>query len=234
MRFEGKTVVVTGAAGNLGQAVAAAFSAEGAELILADADAAKVDEAFPGAAERHRKLVVDLRDETATARLLADSLPEGHSCDVLCAIAGGFHMGEPVYETSAETWDLMLGLNGETLLNALKALVPGMLARGRGRVVTVGAAAARSGVAGMGAYTATKSMVMRVTEALAAEVAGKGVTVNGVLPSIIDTPQNRAAMPKADPADWVSPGDLAAVITFLASDEAKAVSGALIPVTAGR
>lgn len=234
MRFEGKTVVVTGAAGNLGQAVAAAFAAEGADLILVDADAAKLDEAFPGAEDRRTKLVVDLRDEQATLRSLAESLPEGGACDVLCAIAGGFHMGEPVYETSRETWDLMLGLNGETLLNAVKALMPGMLAQGRGRVVTVGAAAARSGVAGMGAYTATKSMVMRVTEALAAEVTGKGVTVNAVLPSIIDTPQNRAAMPNADPKDWVTPADLAAVITFLASDEARAVSGALIPVTGGR
>ena len=234
MRFEDKTVVVTGAAGNLGQAVAAAFAAEGAALILVDADAARLEEVFPGTADRRRKLAIDLRDEQATASALAESLADGSACDVLCAIAGGFHMGEPVYETSAETWGLMLGLNGETLLNAVKALVPGMLGQGRGRVITVGAAAARSGVAGMGAYTATKSMVMRVTEALAAEVAGKGVTVNAVLPSIIDTPQNRAAMPNADPADWVTPADLAAVITFLASEDAKAVSGALIPVTGGR
>lgn len=234
MRFEGQTVVITGAAGNLGQAVAAAFEAEGANLLLVDVDGAKLDEIYPGSQARRRKVAVNLRDEQETTKSLRANLSESGACDVLCAIAGGFHMGEPVYETSAEAWDLMLGLNGETLLNAVKALVPGMLAHGRGRVITVGAAAARSGVAGMGAYTATKSMVMRLTEALAAELAGKGVTANAVLPSIIDTPQNRAAMPNADPADWVTPADLAAVISFLASDEAKAVSGALIPVTGGR
>ncbi|WP_282610191.1 SDR family NAD(P)-dependent oxidoreductase [Pelagibius sp. Alg239-R121] len=234
MRFTDKTVVVTGAAGNLGQAVAAAFAAEGAQLILVDVDAARLDEVYPGSSARRGKLAVDLRDEAATAAALAEVLPDGRACDVLCAIAGGFHMGEAVHETSAEVWDLMLGLNAQTLLNAVKALVPGMVAQGQGRVVTVGAAAARSGVAGMGAYTATKSVVMRLTEAMAGELAGKGVTVNAVLPSIIDTPQNRAAMPKADPANWVAPADLASVVTFLASAEARAVSGALVPVTGGR
>lgn len=142
-------------------------------------------------------------------------------------------MGEPVHETPAEVWELMLGLNTQTLLSVVKALVPGMIAQGEGRVVTVGAAAARSGVAGMGAYTASKSMVMRLTEAMAAELAGKGVTVNAVLPSIIDTPQNREAMPGADPGKWIEPKDLAAIVTFLASPEARAVNGALLPVTGG-
>ncbi len=233
MRFENKTVVVTGAAGNLGQAVAAAFEAEGARLLLVDVDAARLDEVFPGTSDTREKLATDLRDEAVTAAALAEALSDGRSCDVLCAIAGGFHMGEPVHETSAEVWDQMLGLNAQTLLSAVKALLPGMVAQGAGRVVTVGAAAARSGVAGMGAYTATKSVVMRVTEAMAAELAGKGVTVNAVLPSIIDTPQNRAAMPGADPDKWVKPEDLAAVVTFLASPEARAVSGALLPVTGG-
>lgn len=233
MKFQDKTVVITGAAGNLGQAVAAAFEAEGARLLLVDVDAGRLDQVFPGVAERRQKLAADLRDEVATAAALAEALNGGGSCDVLCAIAGGFHMGEPVHETSAEVWDQMLGLNAQTLLSAVKALVPGMIAHGEGRIVTVGAAAARQGVAGMGAYTATKSMVMRLTEAMAAELADKGVTVNAVLPSIIDTPQNRAAMPGADPAKWVRPEDLAAAVTFLASPEARAVNGALLPVTGG-
>lgn len=233
MKFQDKTVVITGAAGNLGQAVAAAFEAAGARLLLVDVDAGRLDQVFPGSSERREKLAADLRDEAATAAALGGALSDGRSCDVLCAIAGGFHMGEAVHETSAEVWDQMLGLNAQTLLSAVKALVPGMIARGEGRVVTVGAAAARQGVAGMGAYTATKSMVMRLTEAMAAELADKGVTVNAVLPSIIDTPQNRAAMPGADPAKWVRPEDLAAVVTFLASPEARAVNGALLPVTGG-
>ncbi len=234
MRFKDKTVVVTGAAGNLGQAVASAFAAEQAHLVLVDADAGRLEEVFPGASANREKLVVDLRDEAATADALSRVFNDERSCDVLCAIAGGFHMGEAVHETSSEAWDLMLGLNTQTLLSAVKALVPGMVSRGEGRVVTVGAAAARSGVAGMGAYTASKSMVMRLTEAMAAELAGKGVTVNAVLPSIIDTPQNREAMPGADPGGWVTPADLAEVVAFLASPAARAVSGALLPVTAGR
>lgn len=234
MRFKGKTVVVTGAAGNLGQAVASTFAAEGAYLVLVDVEAGRLEEVFPGDSADREKLAVDLRDEAATAAALAQAFSGDRSCDVLCAVAGGFHMGDAVHETSAEVWDLMLGLNAQTLLSAVKALVPGMIARGEGRVVTVGAAAARSGVAGMGAYTATKSMVMRLTEAMAAELAGKGVTVNAVLPSIIDTPQNREAMPGADPGNWVTPADLAEVVTFLASPAARAVSGALLPVTGGR
>ncbi len=234
MRFTEKTIVVTGAAGNLGQAVARAFAAEGARLVLLDVDAKRLEEVFPGDSEACDKLAVDLGDEAATAAALASVFSGGRTCDVLCAIAGGFHMGEPVHETPATAWDQMQNLNVQTLLSAAKALVPGMAERGEGRVVTVGAAAARSGVAGMGAYTASKSVVMRLTEAMAAELAGKGVTVNAVLPSIIDTPQNREAMPKADPAQWVAPEDLAAVVTFLASPDARAVSGALIPVTGGR
>lgn len=233
MRFKGKSVVVTGAAGHLGQAVASAFAAEGAHLLLIDVDAGRLEEIFPGTSSNREKLAVDLRDEAATAEALAQVMSDGRSCDVLCAIAGGFHMGEPVHETPAEVWELMLGLNTQTLLSVVKALVPGMIAQGEGRVVTVGAAAARSGVAGMGAYTASKSMVMRLTEAMAAELAGKGVTVNAVLPSIIDTPQNREAMPGADPGKWIEPKDLAAIVTFLASPEARAVNGALLPVTGG-
>jgi NAD(P)-dependent dehydrogenase (short-subunit alcohol dehydrogenase family) len=116
------------------------------------------------------------------------------------------------------------------LLHAVQAVVPGMVVRGRGKVVNVGAQAALRGAGQMGAYAAAKSEVLRLTESMAAELRGHGINVNCVLPSIIDTPENRAAMPKADPARWVAPAQLAEVIAFLASDAASAVHGALVPV----
>jgi NAD(P)-dependent dehydrogenase (short-subunit alcohol dehydrogenase family) len=106
-----------------------------------------------------------------------------------------------------------------------------MIERGRGKIVNVGATGGLAGQAGMAAYSAAKSAVIRITESMAAELKRKGINVNCVLPSIIDTPQNRAAMPKADPSHWVAPVDLASVILFLASDEARAVHGAALPVT---
>ena len=151
--------------------------------------------------------------------------------DVLCHLAGGFRMGEAVHETSAATWDWLLDLNARTLLHAAGAVVPHMLAAGGGRIVTVGAYSARQGVAAMGAYTAAKASVIRLTEAMSAELREKNINVNCVLPTVIDTPQNRAAMPDADPARWVAPADLAQVIVFLASDAARAVHGVALPVT---
>ena len=124
----------------------------------------------------------------------------------------------------------MLDLNARTLLNTVGAVVPVMLANGGGKIVTVGANAARQGMAQMSAYIAAKSAVIRLTESLSAELRGKGVNVNCVMPSIIDTPENRSAMPDADPGNWVSPAKLANVILFLASDEASAIHGASVPV----
>ena len=129
-----------------------------------------------------------------------------------------------------EIWTRMFDLNLRTLLNCVRATVPGMIERKRGKIVNVGATGGLSGQAGMGAYSAAKSAVIRVTESMAAELKRKGINVNCVLPSIIDTPQNRAAMPKADPSHWVAPADLADVILFLASEEARAVHGAALPV----
>ena len=224
MRFTGKTVAITGAAGNLGRAVAAAFANEGADCLLIDIRSDYLEAAFPDAPAGTR-IAIDLTDRAAVAEALA-----GRDIDILCAIAGGFHMGQPVHETAEETWRSMQDLNVGTLVNSVAAIVPGMLERGAGKIVTVGANAALRGVASMGSYCATKSEVMRLTEAMAGELRERGINVNGVLPSIIDTPANRAAMPKADPAKWVPPADLAAVITFLASEAARSVHGALIPV----
>jgi NAD(P)-dependent dehydrogenase (short-subunit alcohol dehydrogenase family) len=150
--------------------------------------------------------------------------------DALCNIAGGFAMGTPVHATAAADWQKMQDINVGTLLNAVRAAVPAMLAGGGGKIVNVGAGAGQKGVAQMGAYSASKSAVIRITEAMAGELREQNINVNCVLPSIIDTPPNRAAMPDADPKKWVAPGDLAAVITFLCSEQARAVLGVALPV----
>jgi len=225
-----RTVMITGAAGNLGRAVAAAFAAQGAQLALLDVTEAALDGAYPGESGGRLKLAVDLMDPAAVETAVGRVAGELGGPQVLCALVGGFHMGEPVHETPADKWDLMVDLNARTLLNTVGAAVPRMLDGGGGKIVTVGAGAARQGMANRGAYTAAKSAVIRLTESMAAELREKGINVNCVLPSIIDTPQNRAAMPDADPSRWVTPEKLAAVIAFLASEEASAINGAAVPV----
>ena len=148
--------------------------------------------------------------------------------DALLNIAGGFQW-DTIADGKVESWDRMYAMNLKTALNACKAALPYLLASGAGRIVNVGAGSALHAASGMGPYAASKSAVHRLTESLADELKLKGVTVNAVLPSIIDTAQNRRDMPKADFSRWVAPADLAAVMLFLASDEAKAVTGALIP-----
>ena len=139
-------------------------------------------------------------------------------------------MGEAVHELPKDKWDLMMDINARTLLNTVEAVVPGMVEVGAGKIVTIGANAARQGMAGMSAYIVAKSAVIRLSESMSAELRGQGINVNCVMPSIIDTPENRAAMPDTDPSDWVSPEKLANVISFLCSEEASAVHGASVPV----
>ncbi len=231
MTFEGKICLITGAAGNLGRAVAAAFASAGASLVLIDLDDKVLRSAF--GRDDERKLVVraDLLDAASVAQAVAAVRFPG--IDVLCNIAGGFRMGQPVHETPENVWELMLDLNAKSVINTARAVVPKMLAAGRGKIVNIGAVAGLAGKANMGAYSASKSAVIRLTESMSAELRDKGINVNCVLPSIIDTPQNRADMPKADPLRWVGPDALAEVILFLASDAARAIHGAAIPV-AGR
>jgi NAD(P)-dependent dehydrogenase (short-subunit alcohol dehydrogenase family) len=232
MSFDKRTVIVTGAAGNLGKAVAKAFADLGANLVLVDLKREGLAAAF-GAEDARRLFVAANLLETAGATGVAQAaLARFSRIDVLCNIAGGFRMGEAVHETSDENWNFLFDINTRTLLNMARAVVPQMLAAGGGKIVNIGAFAAQKGVAQMGAYTASKGTVIRMTEAMAGELRDKNINVNCVLPTIIDTPENRAAMPKANPAKWVAPADLANVIVFLASDAARAVHGAAVPVTA--
>jgi NAD(P)-dependent dehydrogenase (short-subunit alcohol dehydrogenase family) len=219
--------VITGAAGVLGRAVAKAFAGE--RRVLIDLERTALEKAYGADSETQVLVPLDLLDGPATEVALAP-LIAASSHLVLCNIAGGFVMGTDVHETADETWSRMFDLNLHTLTHATRAVVPKMIERGYGKVINIAAASATTGKAQMGAYAAAKSGVARLTEAMSLELRGRGINVNAVAPSIIDTQANRAAMPDADPTQWVSPTDLANVIRFLASDEAVAVHGAVVPV----
>lgn len=223
-------VVVTGAAGALGRAVAHAFIAEGHSLLLVDCNEAVLRSAYEGVAGTLHFLVADLTDGAATLAALGGAVEAHGPAAVLCNIAGGFAMGVDVHDADAAVWERMMDMNVSTTLNACRAVVPGMLAAGRGKIVNVSAASASSGKGSMGAYCASKSVVARITESMAQELRERGINVNAVAPSIIDTPANRGAMPDADPSKWVSTRHLADVICFLASERASAIHGAVIPV----
>ena len=231
MSAPARTVMITGAAGNLARSVAAAFSADGANLVLVDLHRERLEQAFGAEDARRRFATTNLLDAAQTSAAVDAAIERFGRIDVLCNLAGGFRMGEAVHATADRNWDFLLDINARTLLHAVRAVVPQMLERSGGKIVNVGAFAANQGLAQMGAYCAAKSAVIRLTEAMAAELREQNINVNCVLPSVIDTPENRAAMPGADPSRWVAPDDLAAVIFFLASDAARAIHGAALPVT---
>jgi NAD(P)-dependent dehydrogenase (short-subunit alcohol dehydrogenase family) len=230
MNFKEQTVMITGAAGNLGQAVAAAFAAQGATLVLIDlneAALAKVPTTGAGEVLRQR---VDLSDPASIAVATDATIAKFQRIDVLVNLAGGFQMGDQVHALNPDKWNFMMELNAGSVLRMTHAVVPHMLKDGGGKIVNIGAYSALSGKAEMSAYIASKSAVIRLTESMAAELRSHNINVNCVLPSIIDTPQNRAAMPKADPSKWVAPAALADVLLFLCSPAARAIHGAAIPV----
>jgi len=224
-------VIVTGASGNLGRALAATFKARNARLVLIDRKRERLEATFGPEDAQQLYVAADLTNAAAVEAAAKAAIDRFGRIDVLCNIAGGFRMGTPVHETSDTDWNFLFDINVRTLLYAARAVVPRMLEGGGGKIVNVGAFSAQKGVANMGAYVASKSAVIRLTETMAAELREKNINVNCVLPTTIDTPENRKAMPNADPRKWVAPEDLANVIAFLASDAARAVHGAAIPVT---
>jgi NAD(P)-dependent dehydrogenase (short-subunit alcohol dehydrogenase family) len=222
-----RVAVITGGLGALGAAVAAAARARG--LRTAVIDSAPAQESSGDA------LVlagVDLTDSRQAAEAVTVVTARLGRIDALLNIAGAFRW-TTLEDSDSGVWELLFRVNVQTAANAARAALPALRAAPAGRIVNVGARAAERADAGMGPYAASKSGVHRLTESLARELEATAITVNAVLPSIIDTPQNRADMPGADFDRWVKPADLAEVILFLASDEARAVTGALIPV-AGR
>jgi NAD(P)-dependent dehydrogenase (short-subunit alcohol dehydrogenase family) len=226
MTLTGKIVAITGAFGTLGASVVRAVQAAGARVAAIDRAAA------PSIALGDAKLFggVDLGDFDSARATLDQAAESLGGLDALVNIAGAFRW-ETLADGSLDTWDLLYRINLRTAAAASKAALPHLVRRGGGRIVNVGAGAAAKATAGMGAYAASKAGVARLTEALAEELKDQHITVNAVLPSIIDTPPNRADMPKADFDRWVKPAQLADVIVFLLSDRAEAITGALLPVS---
>src|SRR5947207_11816724 len=223
--MDGKVVVVTGALGALGKVVVEAALSRRARVAGLDHAPSQV----PATPSRIEFGGVDLADAAAAKKAIDAAASHFGKIDALINIAGGFAF-ETVADGDPNTWQRMYAINVLTTLNASRAAIPHLAASSSGRIVNVGAMGALQAGAGMGAYAASKAGVHRLTEALAAEWKGK-ITVNAVLPSIIDTPANRASMPNADFAKWVTPQELADVILFLASDAASGVTGALLPVS---
>jgi NAD(P)-dependent dehydrogenase (short-subunit alcohol dehydrogenase family) len=234
MNFSGKTVLVTGAAGNLGHAVAHAFAAQGACLILLHRDGERQqgvpERGDPTEQPACLRLGADLLNAQDLGRAVHAGIERFGRIDVLCNLAGAFTMGEAVHETEPSTWDRLFDVNVKTVVHTCRAVVPHMLSHGGGKVINTGAYAAQRGSARMGPYIASKAALIRLTETMSAELREHGINVNCVLPIILDTPENRIAMPEADPKRWVSPAALAQVIVFMASEEASAIHGAALPV----
>jgi NAD(P)-dependent dehydrogenase (short-subunit alcohol dehydrogenase family) len=231
--FTDQVMIVTGAAGNLGQAAALAFHEAGARLALFDRQRERAQALFGNTIpEGDKGLYVagDITDEASVARMVDEVLDHFGRIDVLVNIAGGFTMGPPVHETDLKTWDFMLNLNAKSVFLMARAVVPHMLAQGRGKIISTAASVGLKAKAKMGAYSVSKAAVIRLTESMAAELKGQGINVNCILPSTIDTPRNRQEMPDADFSKWVQPESLADVILFLASDLARDVNGVALPV----
>ena len=222
--MEAKIVVVTGASGALGKVVAEMALGRGARVAAVDHAASQIETT----ANRIELGGVDLTDAAQAKKAIDAAAAHFGRLDALINIAGGFAF-EAVAEGDPKTWQRMYALNVLTALNASQAAIPHLAGSVAPRIINVGAMGALQAGAGMGAYAASKAAVHRLTDALAAEWKGK-ITVNAVLPSTIDTPANRASMPKADFKKWVTPQELAEVMLFLLSDAASAVTGALLPV----
>jgi NAD(P)-dependent dehydrogenase (short-subunit alcohol dehydrogenase family) len=229
MDLSGKVLVVTGADGALGQAVAATLSGYGAKLALITHSGA-APRTLPAGARHYGG--IDLTLEPATRSAMEQVAKDAGRIDGLINVAGAFRW-EKLNEGTIDSWDTMYKLNVRTAVISCQAALPYLLKSTSGRIVNIGAMAAHKASAGMGPYAASQAGVAQLTEALADELKARGITVNAILPSTLDTPKNRVDMPTADFTRWVTLSEAAEVIAFLVSNKASAVTGALIPV-AGR
>ena len=231
--FNGQTVMVAGATGNLGRAVALAFHAADANLVLIDRGRDRLARQFPewqSSGKAHFANEVDATDPQAVATAVTAAVDRFGRLDVLVNTVGTYRGGKPVAETPLEDWDFLMQINARSMLVPTWAVIPRMLAQASGKIVSVAARAGVAGDARQGMYSASKSAVIRLTESLAAELRDANINVNCVLPGTLDTPENREQMPKSDFSRWVPPEAIADVILFLASDAARAVHGAAVPV----
>ncbi|RMF58786.1 MAG: SDR family oxidoreductase [Calditrichaeota bacterium] len=231
--FQGKVALITGASGALGQAVARAFAGAGSRLVLSAHSARgreKLENMVDTLGASCMCVRADLSQENAVRDLVSQGEEKFHRIDFLLNLAGGFVGGVEVAETSEAQWHRMMELNFKSAFLCCKHVIPVMRRQGFGRIVNVGARAALGGAAGMAIYAASKAALLNFTQTLADELREDNITANIVLPSIIDTEANRAAMPEANFSRWVRPEALAQTLLFLCSDAAGEISGAAIPV----
>jgi NAD(P)-dependent dehydrogenase (short-subunit alcohol dehydrogenase family) len=229
--FTGKVIIVTGAAGNVGSALAVLLASRGARIAAVDTARDRLEAVTASlSGEGHLALAdYDLADPAAVDALVATVRQTCGRLDCVGTTVGGFAMAK-LADAGLEQWDAMFSLNVKTTWNIYRAAVPAIRAAGGGALVAIGSAAGLKGSAEMAAYGATKSAVMRLTESLADELRPDRIRVNAVLPTTIDTPQNRAAMPGADASRWVKPAEVAEAMAFLLSDRASGVTGVLLQV----
>ena len=231
----GRVAVITGGAGGLGQAVCTAFAASGAAVVLVELEQHRASaEALIAreTAQGHRMDYVpaDVLDETSVAAMVAEALRRHGRVDVLVNLVGGFAAGDPITQLDLAVWQQMLDLNVRSTFLVSKHAARVMTQGGGGRILNISSRGARAGRKHAAAYAVAKAAVITLTEVQAEELRDQDITVNCILPSIIDTPANRAAMPSADHSRWPRAEEVARVLLFLASDDAKLISGAAIPV----
>jgi len=232
-RFEGQVVLVAGGTGGLGRAVSLAFLEEGAKVVATYRKQEELDALKSAAGAKATQLdamAVDVTDEAAVRQLIEKILAKHGRLDALVNTVGGYAGGVNLWELDTKVFDQMLALNLLSGYALSRAAVRAMLKHGRGAIVNVAAKAAFDHAAGAAAYAASKAAAVAMLDSLAADLKGTGIRVNSILPSIIDTQANRKAMPQADFARWPKPEDIARVILFLCSEDARVIHGAAIPV----
>lgn len=235
--FKDKVIVVTGAAGNLGDAVVKIFLKQNGTVCGIDHRKGRMKELEDFPTEYGKFYPFDEVDVTEDADMAAvvDKIHvQVGTIDVLVNTVGGFSMGESVHEMSDQLWQRMIDLNVRSFLSTTSAIVPDMIEKNRGKVISIGSKAALNGSAKTGAYAAAKGALLRLTESMAEELKKNSIQVNSVLPGTIDTPENRQAMPNADFSTWVSPEQVAKVIFFLSSSASDGITGTAIPVNGCR
>lgn len=236
MTVMGKAVLIPGAAGGLGNVIARRFAEAGANVALADRDPDRLTKMCGGLIAEFGALTIpniDVTDPESVGLMVAQTLDKWGRLDVLLNLVGGYRAGDPVHKTKVSDWDFLMQLNAKSVFLVAGAAAAQMIKQGQGgRIVSISALPALKGSANQAAYSASKSAVVRITEAMAAELKDYLINVNCVLPGIIDTPANREALPNADFEKWVKPSTIADVLLFLAGEQSTAVNGAAIPLTA--
>ncbi|MBN1249558.1 MAG: SDR family oxidoreductase [Anaerolineae bacterium] len=230
--FEGRIVMVTGANGNLGSAVARAYAGAGANLVLVGRRKERVAQALPELAGREGVFLApdtDLTNAEPVTHTVQAALARFGRIDVLANTVGGYQGGKMIHEMDVESWEHMMALNARSAFIISRAVIPSMLDAGHGKIIHTASRAAVSGSRKAGSYGASKAAVVNLTDTLALELKGQGINVNCVLPGTIDTPENREAMPSADHSRWAAPEAMARIFLFLASEDADPLHGAHIP-----